>query len=176
MDRGHFSRGPGRSGRRHRLRHDQPAGDGPARPSPHHPRRSAELYVAADAGCGLQHLETRSAGPHLHPRMRKLAAAAALALLAGCAYVPLNPPLTHPQDLSTGYRWANTTIPKRDSRTLVILTFSGGGTRAAGLSYGILRQLEATPMPGSERRTLLDTIDVISSVSGGSFASMDFGM
>lgn len=106
--------------------------------------------------------------------MRRLAAVAALALLAGCSYVPLNPPLSHPQSLKDGYRWATTTIPRRDSRTLVILTFSGGGTRAAGLSYGILKQLEATPIPGN--RTLLDTIDVISSVSGGSFASMDYGM
>ncbi len=52
--------------------------------------------------------------------MRKLAAVAALALLAGCAYVPLNPPLSQPQDLSKGYRWGTTTIPNRDSRTLVI--------------------------------------------------------
>jgi NTE family protein len=108
--------------------------------------------------------------------MRKLIAVSALALLAGCTYVPLNPPLSHPPDLSKGYRWATTTIPKRESRTLVILTFSGGGTRAAGLSYGILKQLEATPVPGPGNKTLLDTIDVISSVSGGSFTSMDFGM
>ena len=108
--------------------------------------------------------------------MRKLAAVSALSLLlAGCsAYVPLNPALTHPPDLKTGYRWATTTIPKRTSNTLVILTFSGGGTRAAGLSYGVLKQLDATAMP--DNRKLLDYVDVISSVSGGSFASMDYGM
>jgi NTE family protein len=88
--------------------------------------------------------------------------------------VPINPPLTHPSDLKTGYRWATTTIPKRKSNTLVVLTFSGGGTRAAGLSYGVLKQLDATPMP--DQRKLLDYVDVISSVSGGSFASMDYGM
>ena len=107
--------------------------------------------------------------------MRKLAVVSALALLlAGCTYVPLNPALTHPPDLKTGYRWATTTIPKRKSNTLVILTFSGGGTRAAGLSYGVLKQLDATAMP--DNRKLLDYVDVISSVSGGSFASMDYGM
>jgi len=107
--------------------------------------------------------------------MRKLAAVSALALLlAGCTYVPINPPLTHSPDLKTGYRWAATTIPKRTSNTLVILTFSGGGTRAAGLSYGVLQQLDATPMP--DKRKLLDYVDVISSVSGGSFTSMDYGM
>ena len=107
--------------------------------------------------------------------MKKLAAVSALGLLvAGCAYVPINPQLTHPPNLTTGYRWATTTIPNRKSNTLVILTFSGGGTRAAGLSYGVLRQLDATPMP--DQRKLLDYVDVISSVSGGSFASMDYGM
>jgi NTE family protein len=104
--------------------------------------------------------------------MRKLFVLALL-LSAACTYVPLNPPLAHPQDLSQGYRWATTTIPSRDSRTLVILTFSGGGTRAAGLSYGVLKQLDATPMGGGK---LLDAVDVISSVSGGSFASMEYGM
>jgi NTE family protein len=99
----------------------------------------------------------------------------ALALAAGCGTFPApNPPLTHPTDLSTGYRWATTTIPARSSRTFVILTFSGGGTRAAGLSYGVLKQLEATPMPGGGH--LVDNVDVISSVSGGSFASMDYAM
>ena len=107
--------------------------------------------------------------------MRNLAAVSALALLlAGCTYVPLNPQLQHSPDLKTGYRWATTTIPKRTSNTLVILTFSGGGTRAAGLSYGVLKQLDATAMP--DNRKLLDYVDVISSVSGGSFASMDYGM
>ena len=96
-------------------------------------------------------------------------------LAAGCGSFPApNPPLTHPTDLATGYRWATTTIPTRSSRTFVILTFSGGGTRAAGLSYGVLKQLEATPLPGIGH--LIDNVDVISSVSGGSFASMDYAM
>jgi NTE family protein len=108
--------------------------------------------------------------------MKKTTVISALALLlAACStYVPINPPLTHPSDLKTGYRWATTTIPSRKSNTLVILTFSGGGTRAAGLSYGVLKQLDATTMP--DQRKLLDYVDVISSVSGGSFASMDYGM
>jgi NTE family protein len=108
--------------------------------------------------------------------MRRRAAFAALALLAGCTYVPINPPLSQPQDLSRGYRWATTSIPARDSRTLVIVTFSGGGTRAAALAYGILRELDATPLPGPGNKTLLDSVDVISSVSGGSFTAMDFGL
>jgi NTE family protein len=99
----------------------------------------------------------------------------ALLLAAGCGtYSAVNPPLTQPASLASGYRWATTTIPQRTNRTFVILTFSGGGTRAAGLSYGVLQQLAATPMPGNHN--LIDEVDVISSVSGGSFASMDYAM
>ncbi|HEY2829872.1 MAG TPA: patatin-like phospholipase family protein, partial [Thermoanaerobaculia bacterium] len=106
---------------------------------------------------------------------RALFVSLALVLATGCGTFPApNPPLTHPTDLATGYRWATTTIPNRSSRTFVILTFSGGGTRAAGLSYGVLQQLAATPMPGNSR--MIDNVDVISSVSGGSFASMDYAM
>ncbi|RXJ67692.1 patatin [Halarcobacter ebronensis] len=50
----------------------------------------------------------------------------------------------------------------------LILTFSGGGTRAASLSYGVLKELK--------NLNLLDEVDVISSVSGGSFTSAYYGL
>lgn len=50
----------------------------------------------------------------------------------------------------------------------LILTFSGGGTRAASLSYGFLKELK--------RHNLLKEVDVISSVSGGSFTSAYYGL
>lgn len=75
----------------------------------------------------------------------------------------------------------NKPIPKNKINTLkvdkryahaddvsLILTFSGGGTRAASLSYGVLKELK--------NQNLLDEIDVISSVSGGSFTSAYFGL
>src|SRR5438876_1668997 len=161
MDRGRFSRGARRARRRHDLRHHQRADDGSARHTHHHARRRSELSLSADARSDLQHHQTDADGAGVHAQMKRLLALALL-LAAGCTYVPLNPPLSHPADLSKGYRWATTTIPARDSRTLVIVTFSGGGTRAAGLSYGVLKQLDTTPM-GSGK--LIDAIDVISSVS-----------
>jgi NTE family protein len=106
--------------------------------------------------------------------MRRILLSSLLTLAAGCAHYPVNPPLKTAPNLATGYRWANTTIPHRTSGTFVVLTFSGGGTRAAGLSYGVLQQLEATKMANGA--PLLDSVDVISSVSGGSFASMEYGM
>jgi NTE family protein len=75
----------------------------------------------------------------------------------------------------------------------VILAFSGGGTRAAALSYGVLKQLEEVkfkwdaasgntcePTNGKmcegPERSLLDEVDVISSVSGGSFTAAYYAL
>lgn len=59
----------------------------------------------------------------------------------------------------------------------LVLAFSGGGTRAAALSYGVLRALrDITVRIDGRPRRLLDEIDVISSVSGGSFTSAYYGL
>lgn len=61
--------------------------------------------------------------------------------------------------------------------TLLLLAFSGGGTRAAALSYGVLEELRDThyQLDGKEI-SLLDEVDRISSVSGGSFTSAYYGL
>jgi NTE family protein len=61
--------------------------------------------------------------------------------------------------------------------TLMLLAFSGGGTRAAALSYGVLEELRDTrfSLDGQDAR-LLDEVDRISSVSGGSFTSAYYGL
>ena len=60
---------------------------------------------------------------------------------------------------------------------LLIVTFSGGGTRAAALAYGVLEALKNTPLaPADQARTMLDEIDMISSVSGGSITAAYFGL
>jgi len=71
------------------------------------------------------------------------------------------------------------TIPKSDrsEELTVILTFSGGGTRAAALSYGVLKELRDTQIViNNKKRRLLDEVDLISSVSGGSFTSAYYGL
>jgi len=57
------------------------------------------------------------------------------------------------------------------------LAFSGGGTRAAAYSYGVLEALRDINInwEGRERR-LIDEIDSISSVSGGSFTAAYYGL
>jgi len=59
----------------------------------------------------------------------------------------------------------------------IVLAFSGGGTRAAALAYGVLEELRDTMVviDGQPRR-LLDEVDFISSVSGGSFTSAYYGL
>jgi len=93
-----------------------------------------------------------------------------------CATYPVNPPLVryNPQ---SGYRFENLKAPGSSDSLFVILTFSGGGTRAAALSYGVLEKLRNTKIrwEGEERR-LLDEVDVISSVSGGSFTAAYYGL
>ena len=65
----------------------------------------------------------------------------------------------------------------KSDELLLILTFSGGGTRAAALSYGVLQVLADTHIAIDGRpRRLLDEVDVISSVSGGSFTSAYYGL
>ncbi len=57
------------------------------------------------------------------------------------------------------------------------LAFSGGGTRAAALAYGVLEELrDTTVMIDGQPRRLLDEVDTISSVSGGSFTSAYYGL
>jgi NTE family protein len=55
--------------------------------------------------------------------------------------------------------------------------FSGGGTRAAALAYGIMEALrdKVIRVDGQEKR-LLDEVDCISSVSGGSFTAAYYGL
>jgi NTE family protein len=65
----------------------------------------------------------------------------------------------------------------RSHEATMVLAFSGGGTRAAALAYGVLQALRDTRvnLDGSSQR-LLDEIDTISSVSGGSFTAAYFGL
>src|SRR5439155_18772773 len=92
----------------------------------------------------------------------------AIALFAsGCAHYPVNAPLAA-VDGRTGYRFENTAFSTNSDDLLLMLAFSGRGTRAAALDYGVLEELPRTGVgPPSEQHRLLDEVDLISSVSGG---------
>jgi len=107
----------------------------------------------------------------------KHALLAGLLLLAACAsFKPQNPPLAKyaPQ---AGYRFEHLEPGDNSDRLFVILTFSGGGTRAAALAYGVLEALRDTTIDWQGRRvSLLDEVDVISSISGGSFPAAYYAL
>ena len=65
----------------------------------------------------------------------------------------------------------------KNDPNVLMLAFSGGGTRAAALTYGVLRELKETRVPGREtEQRLLDHVHSISSVSGGSFTAAYYGL
>lgn len=98
-------------------------------------------------------------------------------LLTACGSFPVNPPLAH-HDPEAGYRFDPAPDdPDPRDQMFVILVFSGGGTRAAALSFGVLEALRDTPIHWQGRdQSLLDDVDVISSISGGSFPAAYYAL
>ena len=71
----------------------------------------------------------------------------------------------------------NTEIRRDRGQINVFLAFSGGGTRAAALAYGVMQALQDTSVgDGSGPQTLLEEVDTISGVSGGSFPAAYYGL
>lgn len=100
-----------------------------------------------------------------------------LALLQGCAsvYKPRNQAIGAIQN-DRGYRFSADYARDRGDHA-VFLSFSGGGTRAAALSYGVLQELRDTRVESFGRPVrLLDEVDLISSVSGGSFTAAYYAL
>jgi NTE family protein len=113
--------------------------------------------------------------------MVRLAFVAVLAAgLLGCEYVrpTLNEPLAK-WDPQYGYRFANLAPPEEGNSDslFVVASFSGGGTRASTLAFGALRELahQSIKWEGKERR-LLDELDVIYALSGGTFTGAYYSL
>jgi NTE family protein len=109
---------------------------------------------------------------------RWLGLAVAIIALGGCATAsrPINPQLER-VNVRTGYRLENRPIRGAAKDTLVILAFSGGGTRAAAFSYGVLEELRNTKVViNGKSSRLLDEVDIITGVSGGSFTALAYGL
>ena len=98
-------------------------------------------------------------------------------LVSGCATRPVNPPISQ-IDPAGGYRLITRPQYSTYNENLVILAFSGGGTRAAAFSYGVLEFLRNTTLVDStgNRSRLLDQVSVITGVSGGSFTALAYGL
>jgi NTE family protein len=99
------------------------------------------------------------------------------ALLAGCGtapqrelaleqVVPISAPIPAPG------------VAANSDKLFVVLTFSGGGKRAAAFSYGVLEALRDIHVttPEGKQHTLLDEIDLISAVSGSAFTAAYYAL
>jgi NTE family protein len=111
-----------------------------------------------------------------HARAGALMVAASLSLMA-CGSAPTREsalektiPVTAPV-LAPG-------VEANSDRLFVVVTFSGGGKRAAAFSYGVLEALRDIKVttPDGEVHPLLDEIDLISAVSGGAFTAAYYAM
>ena len=101
-----------------------------------------------------------------------------LLFLSGCSSYGVihNEPSTD-LDQRTPYSLKTWAQSKEASDFVFILTFSGGGTRAAAMAYGVLEELRDTPVVvDGQQKSLLDEVTHISSVSGGSFTSSYYGL
>ena len=109
-------------------------------------------------------------------RISMLLAVSTLLLVSGCATRPINPSITvfSPKQ---GYQFLTRERYFKDDENLIILAFSGGGTRAAAFSFGVLEALRRTELvtpKGTVR--LIDDVNVITGVSGGSFTALAYGL
>jgi NTE family protein len=95
--------------------------------------------------------------------------------LAGCATVynlPGNAPLGEAlADNNFGRE-----VQSYADDVLLGLSFSGGGMRAAAFSFGVLTELDRSRVGSDHAKTLLDRVDFVSGVSGGSVTAAYFGL
>src|SRR5271169_1062283 len=131
---------------------------------------------------GLMRCVARALSTRFASHFTRFAGAALCATFLGsCATIsairnePINIPLAA----------AEVAAPVEDGRIissngddlLIGLAFSGGGTRAAAFSYGVLSEFERLEASPSRRNgSLLDRIDYVSGVSGGAVTAAYFGL
>jgi len=97
-----------------------------------------------------------------------------IALLAGCAG-------NHIENTPLAAGEANPVLrplgPASPDRPAILMTFSGGGSRAAALAEAVLREMSQTRYAGGDgSHVLTEDIELISSVSGGSVTAAWFGL
>ncbi len=101
----------------------------------------------------------------------------ALVLLTSCGTTRIvNQPIEK-IDKESGYRLSVVKQADDSDEIIMLMTFSGGGTRAAAFSYGVLEEIRETEIDiNGKNARLIDEIDSISSVSGGSFTAAYYGL
>jgi NTE family protein len=117
----------------------------------------------------------------MHPTVGMFAAVVAL-LLTGCqtSKVVMNDPLPHDpgkQPIYSGGYSLPELLKNPSGEIILALAFSGGGKRSAAFAHGALQGMNEIVFDEDGRqRTLLDEVDYISAVSGGTFPAMHYGI
>jgi NTE family protein len=104
---------------------------------------------------------------------------ACVALVVGCTQTIHNDPINQQLTASPAQLQAElgTDVPTNYDDMVVALSFSGGGMRAAAFSYGVLQGFNDTTVPTrSGPVSLLDRLDFLSGVSGGSVLAAYYGL
>jgi NTE family protein len=104
---------------------------------------------------------------------------ACAALVAGCAQTIHNEPVNARLTGTPAQAEADLGVDAKPTLddTVVAVTFSGGGTRAAAFSYGVLEGFDETRVTyGGRAMSLLDQVDFVSGVSGGSVLAAYYGL
>ncbi len=109
--------------------------------------------------------------------LKKILTTISVLLLSACNSMLFQPVETISQITpNQGYR-AKNIIEKHQDGDLIILMLSGGGSRAAALGYGVLEQFKQTKIGTNPfKASLLDNIDLVFGVSGGSVLATYFSL
>src|SRR5271156_2245561 len=95
-------------------------------------------------------------------------------LAGGCAGMHIE---NTPLQAGDGNPDLRTIDPASPDRPVILMTFSGGGSRAAALAESVLRELSQTSYAASDGpHVLTEDVKLISSVSGGSVTAAWFGL
>ena len=88
----------------------------------------------------------------------------------------MNQPLRSPAG-NTEYRLLDVNRIGGAQSALVLVALSGGGKRSAAFAFGVLRGMRDIPVrPEGRNSTLLDEVDLLAGVSGGSFPAAHYGL
>jgi NTE family protein len=99
-----------------------------------------------------------------------------ISLLSGCAVMTERAPENVPITRVEAQKPVGGLQERGSGEVLLVMSFSGGGSRAAALAYGVLEELRDTPLDSAGQRSLLDEVDMISAVSGGSITAAYYGL
>jgi NTE family protein len=93
-------------------------------------------------------------------------------LIAGCSSIRYTQtPALVDVDRNHGYRMNNLKPEYGGNEVLIFLSLSGGGMRASAFSYGVLETLDTHTFNQESGASLLDEVDLVNAVSGGSLVA-----